>query len=125
MEQHTKEPTIPDASRTELIYLASPYTHENPLVVADRHRATMAFVAKHLLDGRFVYSPIVYAHTMAMRHVMPISSEWWWAFNKSMIERCSVVWVLCLENYQHSRGMRDEIDYAEFLDKPVKYWPNE
>ena len=122
MEQHTKEPTLQDAPGTELIYLASPYTHENPLVVADRHRSTMTFVAKHLLDGRFIYSPVVYAHTMAMRYSLPSSAEWWWAFNKTMIERCNVVWVLCLAGYEHSRGVRDELDYAEVLDKPIKYW---
>jgi hypothetical protein len=125
MEQHTKEPTIQDAPGTELVYLASPYTHECPLVVSDRHWRTMAFVARHLVAGRLVYSPIVYAHTMALRHTMPTSHEWYWIFNKTMIDRCDVVWILRLDGWEQSVGVCAEINYAEMTGKPIKYWPSE
>lgn len=125
MEQHTEEQTPRVAPGTELIYLASPYSHENFVIVNARYRDTQDFVARHLAAGRFIYSPIVYAHPLAVRHNLPTSAEWWWAFNKTMIDHCDMIWVLCLRDWENSRGVRDEIDYAEIIGKLVKYWPSE
>jgi len=120
VEPDTKE----QASRVEggaskLIYLASPYTDNEMQVVVYRYNKTVAYVAAMLSRDTFIYSPIVYAHNIATAHTLPTDADWWWAFNKTMIERCDEMWLLCLAGWDTSKGIRQETDFAHLIGKLV------
>ena len=124
MEPNTKEQTTCVEERTaKLIYLASPYTHDEMQVVAYRYNKTVAFVAANLSQHEFIYSPIVYAHNIATAHKLPTNAEWWWSFNKTMIERCDVMWLLGLAGWDESKGVRQEVDFGHIIGKIILYKP--
>ena len=103
-----------------MIYLASPYSHEREAVRETRfHDACDA--ASHLMrQGHRVYSPIAHTHPVA-QHGLPLGWDFWEPYDRWFVERCDEVWVLTLEGWSESKGVRAEIRIAEELGKPVRY----
>jgi len=97
-----------------LIYLASPYTHQNAEV--RRYRYTQALRATRLLmlQGRHIWSPIVYTHQLAEAG-MPVEWEFWESFDRAMLSRCQELWVLALDGWRQSRGVQEEVRMAREL----------
>lgn len=100
-----------------MIYLASPYSHADDSVREQRYRETVRVNAALLARGRFVYSPIVHCHAMAETHTLPTDYEFWKNFNHHMIERSNAVYFLMLPEWQHSKGMYGEMQYADMSGK--------
>ena len=99
-----------------------PYSHPDSLVVDQRLRAAAAFVAVcvfYKLDVAVFCSPL-YHHPVAMVGDLQTDADPWWDINKEYINRCDELWVLCLNGWDLSKGVRDEIDYAELIGKPIK-----
>lgn len=102
-----------------MIYLASPYTHPDTEIVAQRYNETMRVNASLLAAGRFVYSPIVHCHAMANAHTLPTEYEFWKNFNYHMIECSNAVYFLLLPEWQNSKGMFGELTYADMAGKGI------
>lgn len=110
------------------IYLASPYTDDDPEVVLSRYEATRAFTANALEEGFHVYSPIVHCHELAHYHSLPKDFEFWKSYNLAMLTAASHLWVLALEGWQESKGVQMEIITALELPIPMElkyYIPTE
>lgn len=95
-----------------VVYLASPYTHDDPAVVVQRYRVTRAATAAMLRAGVHVYSPIVHCHALAVAHDLPTDAAFWGAYNRAMLGRCDVLAVLTLDGHDTSRGVAGEVAYA-------------
>lgn len=104
-----------------MIYLASPYTHDNPLIRKARFVAVQAFVAEQLRNGVVLFSPIVYCHQFATEYGLPISHEPWVPFNKQLLEFAEELWVFPLPGWEKSKGVALEIELAKQLGKTVYY----
>jgi hypothetical protein len=103
-----------------MIYLASPYSHENPDVQEARFKAVCLVAAKLIGRGHMIFSPIAHSHPIALHG---LAGDWqtWRAFDLAMIDACKEVWMLLLPGWGKSEGMRDEEEYAMSLGKPVRY----
>ena len=55
----------------KMIYLASPYSDDNPAVMEERAQETTEFVARMTALGHLIYSPITYYHTIAQVMSLP------------------------------------------------------
>lgn len=106
-------------------YIASPYTHDDYLVMLDRYNKVKAFTAHLLRKNVMCFSPILHNHQMAIDHNMPKNSAFWRAHNYAILSKASRVIVLALDGHDQSVGVRDEIDFAiscnidvEFMDFP-------
>jgi len=95
-----------------LIYLASPYTHKDPQVQQQRYELAMEAVAEFLRQGEFVYSPIVHCHEMAKRHSLPTDYQFWWNYNVDFMDSAQSIYVLCIDGWKESAGVRKEIEFA-------------
>lgn len=104
-----------------MIYLASPYTHDDPAVMAQRFDAVCHAAGALMKSGKHVYSPIVHSHPIATRCGLPIEWEYWRDFDTRMIAACDELWVLNLHGVTRSRGVAAEIQIARDLGKPVSY----
>jgi len=104
-----------------MIYLASPYSHEEDRVMEDRYQKTMAFVARNLKQGPLIFSPIVYAHPMAVYHDLPKEWQFWEYFDIGFIRQCSEFWVLQLDGWEESEGVQNEIRHANWQKIPLSY----
>lgn len=101
------------------IYLASPYTDPDPAVVNLRYQMTAEFTAMKLKDLHKIYSPIVHCHDLAHKHDMPKDFEFWKEYNLAMLQSASEVWVLALEGWEESKGVRAEINHALQIPLPI------
>ncbi len=103
-----------------MIYLASPYTHANPIIREQRFRAACRATAALIKAGAVVFSPIAHSHALA-EHGLPTDWRFWERFDRAYLARCDQLVVLMLEGWKASVGVQAEIAIARELGKPVSY----
>ena len=104
-----------------LIYLASPYSHEDPEIRQQRFE-TVCFVAANLMrEGRHVFSPIAHSHPIAVKGDLPLDFSYWEEFDRKMVSACQELWVVRMDGWVESRGVKAEIKIAEEVGIPVRY----
>lgn len=110
-------------NESTMIYLASPYSHEEPRVVEDRVEAVRRCVLSLLRRGDIVFSPIAYSHQFAAS----MGGDWdsWSKFDRALIDAARELWVLMLPGWSVSVGVKAEVDYAVQTGKPVRYLTEE
>jgi len=111
-----------------LVYLASPYSHQNPEIESKRYHAVMRAAVRMLGEGVPVFAPIVYSHPM-----VPYANFIWDGegenglfdkrsdFDYRMIDACDVLCVLMLDGWEESVGVSAEIEYAQKAGKFIEY----
>jgi len=104
-----------------LIYLASPYSHSDPSIRNERVRQTIAAVANLMTSNLVIYSPIIHNHQIAIKHNLPTDWEYWQQFDEVMLSKCNQIYVLMLEGWLESRGIKAEIAIARKLRLPIGY----
>lgn len=106
------------------IYVASPYTHDDPKVMLHRMLEAMKYTASLISDQKWAYSPIVHCHNMARTYNFPVDHTFWAAFDAAMIVPCKEVHVLQIEGWDKSKGVQHEIEFCRLIQKPMKfaYW---
>lgn len=106
-----------------LIYLGQPYTDANPKIQEARYEAAREFVATQVSvrQSLVLYSPIVHWHTIAQDFSLPEDADFWWSQNKIMLQKADMLWVLNLQGWKQSKGLRQEIEYAFFRGIPIEH----
>lgn len=102
-----------------LIYLASPYSHPDPQIRRDRYADVLRATRLLMDQGHHVWSPIVYTHQLAEAG-MPVEWEFWQAFDTMMLARCQELWVLTVDGWRDSEGIRGELWMARRLAMPMR-----
>ena len=97
--------------KISMIYLASPYSGTLEQM-QDRFERTGKVVAKLLTAEMFVYSPIVHCHEIAQKYSMPKTFDFWAAYNLHMLSLAEKLYVLKLPDWDISKGVNAEIDFA-------------
>lgn len=101
-----------------LIYLASPYTHDDPKVMEDRYESVCEYTARLKRKGWYVFSPIAHCHGPA-QYGLPKDYEYWKGYCEVMLPKCDWFGCLLLDGHEQSKGMNDEFKYALKLDKEI------
>lgn len=104
-----------------MIYLASPYTHDDETVRFRRYIAAREFSREQMRQGIQLFSPIVYGHHYVSDFEEAISFVFWQPFNEHMLRASQELWVLMLKNWQESVGVAAEIALATKLSLPIAY----
>lgn len=107
--------------KKDLVYLASPYTHNFKKVMHYRFEKVMKLTAGLLKKGHFIFSPITYAHIMATKHTLPTNWEYWLDFDELIISRCDKLFVFTLDGWEESKGVSKEIEIAKKYNIPIFY----
>ena len=97
------------------IYLGSPYSHPDPKVKEERYLAAMRETANFLRIGITVYSPIVHCHLLHFDHDLPNTWEFWRKHDFTMLAAAEFFYVLMLDGWEDSVGLKDEIQEAKRL----------
>ena len=103
------------------IYLASPYSHKDDNVTYDRYTKTETVMAHYTRAGKVIFSPILHNHHLALVHDMPTDIAFWWKFNRTMLAQASELWLLTLDGWQASKGMRKESLFAIQHEIPISH----
>jgi hypothetical protein len=111
--------------KTKLIYLATPFTSfdkEQKFKLIEEHsryveasRITISLIKQ----GYNIYSPIVYAYSMATTNNLPTDWKYWSNFLEVILPKCDILWVAKMEGWDKSTGVQEEIRLARNLGKPV------
>lgn len=101
-----------------MMYLASPYSHVDPLIM--KNRMLLARQATEILmrKGKLIFSPIVYGDAFPQGLLGYAASDWW-AFNREMLRRCSAIYCLCIPGAETSVGMEQEYELACAMGLPA------
>lgn len=101
----------------KLVYLASPYTHSDPLIREERNKAVARCCGWMMVNKRdtFFFSPIAHAHPIAIECTLPSDWQFWAEIDECMISRCEEIWVLTLPGFKKSTGVNAERKIAERL----------
>jgi nucleoside 2-deoxyribosyltransferase len=102
------------------VYLASPYSHPDPRVRAERFEAANRAAAALMGAGFCVFSPISHSHPISQ---CGVPGDWtrWEVLDRWMLRQCDEVVVLTLDGWRESRGVQAELAMAAALDLPVRH----
>lgn len=103
------------------VYLAGPYSHQDPKVRRMRYVALSKKAAELMRAGWVVYSPITHGHAIAVGNDLPVDFDWWRGQCFEMLRHAAKVLVLRLDGYPYSVGVAAEIELALQLNIPVDY----
>lgn len=98
------------------IYVAIPYSsidHELSFDTANRKAAEL------MREGHIVFSPISHSHMIAKNYDLPGDWEFWSKIDTEFIKWCDTVYVICIDGWDRSRGVKAEIELANILGKEV------
>ena len=116
----------------KLVYIASPYAHDDMLVVNERVKSVTDVTCDIILklsDIVVPFSPIAYTHgldqTIKQRNSelgsdKPIEIDWY-TFDLVYLLRCDALLVLELKGWQQSMGVALEIAFAKKHEIPIIY----
>jgi hypothetical protein len=106
-----------------MIYLASPFTHDDPVIRLSRVEAARLMVEKLMFQYRLsVFSPVVYGWAVVSTSPnLPTDFSSWRILNDSMIYACSGVFVLEIGGWKGSAGIEHELRLAQELNKPITF----
>lgn len=101
-----------------MIYLASPYSHEDKSVRESRFQAACKVTATLIQQRKAVFSPVVHCHPL-VAFGLPIDWMFWAQFCRAHFQRCDEMYVLCIPGWEHSVGIREETWMAQEFNIPV------
>lgn len=99
-----------------MIYLASPYSHAKQLVMDTRYEQARQVTEILLKRKLSVFSPIVYGHYMTG---LGIDYRSWQVLNDDMLQLASSMFILTIDGWDKSAGVRYEIERAKAWRKPI------
>lgn len=101
------------------IYLASPYSHENPAFMEMRYMAAVRAAGRLMQQGFTVYAPIAHSHAIGFEIGTATDHEFWMNQDLPMLVDCDALVVLDILGASSSRGVREEIQFAMDSHIPV------
>ena len=102
-------------------YLACAYSDPDPTVKLERERVYNEVDAMLSSAGFMIVSPMLKL-PVCRAGKFPDDWAYWQTYSLRMIEMCLEVIVIVSEGWQKSIGLRGEIDHAESLGIPVRYY---
>ena len=111
----------PSETPTDLVYVACPYSHNDPVVRAERFERANYYSARMMAAGLLVFSPISHTHQIALAGDLPKGWDFWERYDRAYLGICRAMVVLCLRGWEQSKGVQEEIKIMDDLKRPVWY----
>ena len=116
------QPTVkPNVSTDGLVYLATPYSHDDPNVRRQRFEIVNRVAAGLMRDGVHIYSPISHTHPIAMAGDLPKGWDYWEKYGRVVLAACVKVIVLRQPGWEQSTGVNAELAIARELGLPIEF----
>ena len=103
----------------DLIYLATPYYNEGPLVMQDRFERVTKVAALLTEKGYNVYSPITHNHPVAQLMESVGNYRTWIPRDFQMIQHCKKMLILTLPGWEESKGLEMERIFCASQNIPM------
>lgn len=112
-----------------MLYIASPYSHEDIVVRRDRYKQVVGVTAKLTLDGWKVYSPIVHSHPLVefaqephlpnLHALHEKDHDFWLSYDRTFMRLCDRLVVVAMLGWETSKGIRQEVEFFKNLRRPM------
>ncbi len=102
-------------------YLASPYSHPDPQVRATREEQISAIGYILMQHGYNLFCPITQSHRLAAVAEIVLGHELCMRVDLAFLEKAEELIVTKLEGWDTSRGVGEEIAFAEAHGIPIRY----
>lgn len=106
---------------SKLIFISSPYSHWNDDVVEENYLKVAKLAAKLCSEGEVAITPIAYGHNLLKLRSFPSDWEFWKNFCLTLLSRCDEMIVYKMDGWDKSKGVAEEIKFAELNNIPIKY----
>jgi len=103
------------------VFVSSPYSDPDQNVIEERVKVAQRYVAQLASNDILAFSVLAYIHPILKDHPLPTDYEFWKDLCVRGMEMCEVVHVLCIEGWEDSVGVQDEIEIARSLKKRIVY----
>lgn len=107
------------------IYVAIPYSDKSQKVMKYRYDMANLVSAHLILTGHIVFSPISHSHPISFAASQNIQTlgDLWYEQDLTFIEHWATnLYVVCVDGWRESVGVRLEIQKAKSLGIPVYYF---
>jgi hypothetical protein len=106
-----------------LVYLASPYSHPDPLVKAERFRQACTVAGKMMKEGQCVFSPIAHSHPIEQyfEDGSVEGHDFWLKQDFAVLSHCAKLVVLAIDGWERSKGVAAEIEFAQQNQIPLEF----
>jgi len=104
-----------------MVYLASPYRHPDYRVVKERFEKVCKVTASLLSLGQNVFSPIVYSGQLVEYGLPQNDWDFWKKIDLEILSKCDCLFVLTIEGWDKSLGVKEEMEYAKKNGIPIRY----
>lgn len=109
-----------DNSGPMRIYLAAPYTSHLAAKRKERYRLVSRYAAKLMVKGNLVFSPVTHSHPLAEQFGCVMPDDKWQPWYLSYLEHwANALYVLKLPDWEKSKGVATEIDFAKAKGIPI------
>ncbi len=105
----------------KVLYVASPYYHDNPWVMVDRYEATSRFCLLLLAQGYCPISTVMIWHPAKKQFNITSCESKIMQGCLELLSKCDTVVVLTLPGWKESKGVQEEVAFARSLEIPVRY----
>lgn len=106
---------------SKLIYLATPYNHPDPAVREERFNLACLAAATLMQNGVHLFCPIAHTHPIALQGNLPCDWDYWQEYDRLMLNSCTELWIVQMDGWDQSEGIKGEIKIARELNKRVFY----
>lgn len=103
-----------------LIYLASPYNSSFPFVRERRFQDVCSVAATLMSRGVHLFCPIAHTHPIAQKDNLSPGWKYWQEFDRLMLSHCSALWIVMLDGWKESEGIKGEIQIAKEMG--IEIW---
>jgi hypothetical protein len=110
-------------NNNSLVYLATPYSHPDPMVREQRFLAVNKVASDLMLAGTHVFSPISHTHPIALAGDLPKGWDFWKDYDFAFLKHCRKIVVFMLDGWKESVGVTAEIEIAKELGLEIEYLP--
>jgi hypothetical protein len=102
----------------KLVYIATPFTHEDESVRNHRYQTSCRVAAKLLKHGVNVFNPL--SHSVPLVPFLGDTDlEFWLSVDLPILSRCDELLILALPNWEKSEGVRAEMFKCLAWRKPI------
>ena len=110
------------------IYLASPYWHSDERIRETRFKLVTRATAHFVLQGYIVFSPITHSHPISCEmdrgEHKPggvLGHDFWLNQDMHFLNWAEELWILMLDGWEKSYGVKWETDYMYIDQKVIRY----
>ena len=107
--------------KEELIYLALPYIHSDPIVMDFRADVSDIIAADLSNRGHSVFAPISSWHHVAKKYGLPRDWTYWYKLDEMFVGFSTKVLVITLDGWKQSTGVHAEMELANDYDTEIDY----